>query len=208
MRLTLALVSLTLAAPVRAEEPADLLAGGDLGANWVTKGNWKLQADGSVSLTPRDGETGWARFDAYLWSKQSFADFECSFEAKLPPKGNSGFYFRISDTANPVKNGIEVQIIDSGKKPRGAKNLTDHDAGGLIPSVPPTLGNALPAGEWNAYRVTAKGDKLTVELNGEVVNEVDLSQPKLNERSKVGVIGFQDHGLPLSLRNIRVRELK
>jgi hypothetical protein len=48
---------------------------------------------------------------------------------------------------------------------------------------------------------------LTVVLNGEVVNEVDLTQGSLGKRPKVGYIGFQDHGLPLALRSIRVREL-
>ena len=40
------------------------------------------------------------------------------------------------------------------------------------------------------------------------VNEVDLkSQPRLKDRPDSGAIGFQDHGLPLALRKIRVRRL-
>jgi hypothetical protein len=46
-----------------------------------------------------------------------------------------------------------------------------------------------------------------VKLNGEVVNEVDLKQPKLEGRPDRGYIGFQDHALPLALRKIRIREL-
>ena len=53
-----------------------------------------------------------------------------------------------------------------------------------------------------------KGDQLTVKLNGKTVNEVDLkATPQLKDRPEKGFIGFQDHGLPLSLRNIRVRRL-
>jgi hypothetical protein len=39
------------------------------------------------------------------------------------------------------------------------------------------------------------------------VNEVNLKQPRLAERPDHGYIGFQDHGLPLALRKIRIREL-
>jgi hypothetical protein len=55
-------------------------------------------------------------------------------------------------------------------------------------------------------QVTVKGGKVTVMLNGEVVNDVPLS--KIKGRPDSGYIGFQDHGLPLWLRNIKVRELK
>jgi hypothetical protein len=65
-----------------------------------------------------------------------------------------------------------------------------------------------PAGEWNRMQVRVKGTKVTVLLNGEVVNEVSLDQGALKSRPLTGYIGFQDHGLPLWLRNIRVRDLK
>ena len=37
----------------------DLLAGGDLSKNWTTTGNWNLDKEGVVTLTPRPGEKGW-----------------------------------------------------------------------------------------------------------------------------------------------------
>lgn len=195
---------------LRAEEPArgwtDLLAGGDLAKNWTTTGNWKLDSNGVVTLTPRPGEKGWQRYDAYLWANKTHGDFEIEFEYMVQKGGNSGFYFRVGDVKQPVAKGIEVQIYDSGSKGPDAK-LTDHDSGGIIPSIPPVKNSAKPAGEWNKFHITSKGDKLTVVLNGVVVNEVDLNNPKLKDRPKVGSIGFQDHGLPLSLRNIRVRDL-
>ena len=48
---------------------------------------------------------------------------------------------------------------------------------------------------------------MTVILNGEVVNEVPLDNEKIKNRPPTGAIGFQDHGLPISLRNIRIRDL-
>ncbi len=186
----------------------DLLAGGDLAKNWQTTGNWKLDKDGVVSLVPREGEKGWTRYDAYLWLKdQKHADFEFQFDFKVNKGGNSGFYFHVGDLKSPVATGIEVQIYDSGSKKADAK-LTDHDAGGIIPGVPPKKNTCKPAGEWNAFHIICKGDKLTVKLNGEVINEVDLAGDKLKGRPKTGYIGFQDHGLPLSLRNMKIKELK
>lgn len=193
---------------LRAEENAewtDLLPEGNFKKHWTTTGNW-TSADGAATLTPREGEQGWSRFDAYLWSNKEYDDFEIEFEYKVEPRGNSGFYFNVGDKKSPVDKGIEVQIYDSGSKAEGAK-LTDHDSGGVIPGVPPTKNAAKPAGEWNKFNITVKGDQLTVKLNGQVVNELDLTQGRVQDRPKSGYIGFQDHALPLSLRNIKIREL-
>ncbi len=184
----------------------DLLKGGDLTAHWTTTGNWKLDKEGVVALEPRPGEKGWERYDAYLWSKKQYRDFEAEFEYKVAKNGNSGFYFHVGDQKSPVKHGIEVQIYDSHSRGRDAK-LTDHDSGGIIPGIPPTKNVARPAGEWNHMKVTCKDNKVTVTLNGVVVNEVPLDSRTIQDRPRTGYIGFQDHGLPLWLRNIRVREL-
>lgn len=181
------------------------LIDGDLKQHWSTTGNWSLSDDGVVTLTPRPGEKGWSRFDAYLWSKQPYDDFEIEFEYKVETSGNSGFYFNVGDTGDPVAKGIEVQIYDAPAK-QDAK-LTDHDSGGVIPGIPPSKAAAKPAGEWNRFRITVQGDTLTVRLNGQTVNEIDLTQGRLAGRPERGSIGFQDHGLPLSLRNIRIRPL-
>ena len=55
--------------------------------------------------------------------------------------------------------------------------------------------------------VTSVGGEVTVRLNGVLVNNVSLSHPQLKSKPKQGFIGFQDHGLPFWLRNIRIREL-
>ena len=151
----------------------NLLEGKDLTSHFQTKGNWILAADGVVALVPRKAESGWQRYDAYLWAKKQYKDFEAEFEYKLEKGGNSGFYFHVGDLKEPVKKGIEVQIYDSGSKAKNAK-LTDHDSGGIIPGIPPTKNTANKFGEWNKMRVTVKGNNVTVELNGEVVNYVPL----------------------------------
>jgi hypothetical protein len=188
-----------------AAEPEDLLAGNDLTKFWETTGNWSA-ADGVATLTPRPGEKGWSRWSAYLWSKNELKDFEIDFEYKLQPGGNSGFYFHVGDKNDPVKKGIEVQIYDSASFPP-EKPLNDHDSGGVIPGIPPTKRVAKPAGEWNHFHIVVKEGKLTVHLNGEVVNEISLDNPRIKDRPEKGYIGFQDHGLPLLIRNIRLKAL-
>ncbi|MBM3878424.1 MAG: DUF1080 domain-containing protein [Verrucomicrobia bacterium] len=174
---------------------------------WTTTGNWVLQ-DGVAALQPRPGESGWSRWSAYLWSKQQYTDFEIEFDYRLEPGGNSGFYFRVGDRNDPVAQGIEVQIYDSPSR-QSAASLTDHDAGGIIPGLKPHRPAAKPAGEWNTMKVTHYDHKIVVMLNDVNVNAHDLSGGgQLARRPRTGWIGFQDHGLPIALRNIRLRELQ
>jgi hypothetical protein len=183
------------------------VAGSKLAKDWTTTGNWRVGPDGVIALVPRPGESGWQRYDAYLWSRRQYKDFDADFEYKVAKGGNSGFYFHVGDLKDPVKHGIEVQIYDSPGKKEGAK-LTDHDSGGIIPGIPPTKTAAKPAGEWNRMQVTVQGKNVKVVLNGQVVNEISLDNPKIADRPPTGYIGFQDHGLPLWLRKIKIRELK
>ena len=184
----------------------DVLKSGDLNKHCHTKGNWILGKDGVVTLTPRPGERGWQRYDAYLWLKEEYKDFEVEFDYKVQKRGNSGFYFHVGDKKSPVAKGIEVQIYDSSGKKKGAR-LTDHDSGGVIPGIPPTKNTVKAAGEWNRFHITCKGRKVTIKLNGTVVNEISLDHARLKNRPPKGGIGFQDHGLPLSLRKFRIRAI-
>ncbi|MEM7236060.1 MAG: DUF1080 domain-containing protein, partial [Planctomycetota bacterium] len=85
--------------------------------------------------------------------------------------------------------------------------LNDHDSGGIIPGVAPKKNAASPPGTWNRFHIWVKGKELVVRLNGEVVNRVELGKGRIKDRPTSGSIGFQDHALPLKLRNLRVRKL-
>lgn len=199
--------SLLLSSFAQAEsEWLEPLAGSDLTTHWETTGNWSLR-DGVATLTPREGEKGWSRWSSYLWLKTgTYGDFEVEFEYMVQTKGNSGFYFHVGDKNEPVKTGIEVQIYDSASHAPG-KALNDHDSGGIIPGVPPVKRVAKPAGEWNKFHITCKNHEVTVVLNGEEINKLSLDFSKIKDRPATGFIGFQDHSLPLSLRNMKIRKL-
>lgn len=170
---------------------------------WTTTGNWFANERGELEIKPRAGEKGWQRYDAYLYSKKRLRNFVFDFEYKHPKGGNSGFFFRIADQANPVTSGFEVQINDT----HGKEKLTAHDCGGVISTAAPTKNAAKPAGEWNRMIVTMKGDDLKVELNGETVVDIDLKKASKKPVPDAGYISLQDHGLNLFFRNLRLKEL-
>ena len=168
-------------------------------SNIKTKGNWKIQEDGSLYLDPREGEKGWTRYGSYLWLKDDFKDFTVDFEYKHPKGGNSGLYFRIYDESDATAHGFEVQILDCF----GKKKLGPHDLGGVIGTSGPLVNAAKKPGEWNRMVVTLKDNKLTVVLNGKVV----LHEAQLPGVKPTGKLGFQHHGNPLEFANIFVKEL-
>jgi hypothetical protein len=173
---------------------------------WRTTGNWLPQEDGSLLIQPREGETGWERYDAYLWSENKYKDFVLDVQYMYPPDGNSGIYFRVADQADPVERGIEVQVLDSSKK---VGPLGHHDHGGVIRTVGPTMNMSRPPNTWNRMVVTCVGTHLQVELNGQPIIDTQLHEGPMKDRPLEGYIGLQDHGQPnnLKFRNIRILEL-
>ncbi len=177
-------------------------------SGWKTTGNWLVQDDGSLLIQPRDGEQGWSRWDAYLWSEKQYKDFVLDVEYAYPAGGNSGFYFRVGDRDDPVNQGIEVQILDSSAK-KGP--LSSHDHGGIVGTDSAASKNmSQPPGVWNRMVITCIGTHVKVELNGESIVHCHLDQTPMKDRPLGGYIGFQDHGQPnnIKFRNIRILEVK
>jgi hypothetical protein len=173
----------------------------------VTEGNWQIQEDGSLSLVPREGESGWKRYHHYLWLKEKFADFTFDFEYQHEAGGNSGFYFRCADRVDPTLSGFEVQILDSLGKPDS--EMGHHDNGGIIKTKGALKNMSKPAGEWNRMTVTMKGNRLIVVLNGETIHDLDLAAAKEagKELPAEGYLAIQDHGQPFRVRNIQIKRI-
>ncbi len=182
---------------------------GDLD-NVTTEGNWIVEGT-TVFLEPRPGEEGWKRYGSYLWLLGEYHDFICQFEFKFSTRGNSGFYFRVADTADPVVTGLEIQLTQCHKK----EEIGWHDLGGIIKFKEREVGDpraraTKPPGEWNTARVTMQGNHLTVIINDILVHDrLDLSAHEIDGAplATSGSIGFQDHGMPFWLRNIRIKKL-
>lgn len=179
----------------------DLFNGKDL-SGWQTTGNWIVK-DGVVTLHPREGETGWQRYDAYLTTEKKYRDFVLEVEFKFEPEGNSGVFLRVGDLKDPVSSGMEIQILDT----HDLEKPGNHDCGGLIRTTAPFTNAVKPAGEWNRYQIILKGSHLVVFLNGELVQALDLSRSAMKDRPLEGYIGFQDEAKVVSYRTIRIKEL-
>lgn len=197
------IASMTLSASLLSAGEWQDLTGKTLDDHWTTAGAWTFK-DGVFHLPNQDHKT-WTHYDRYLILKGHLVtDFE--FECEWKTEGNSGIYFHIPDLANvPERKHVEVQIYENSKwtKPE----LGDHAAGGIIPGHAPTKDACKPYGEWNKMHLKCVDNKIVVTLNGQVVNEVNLSEGKTAERSKIGGFAFQDHGFETSIRNIRLKSL-
>ncbi len=174
---------------------------------WTTTGNWIPQENGELLIQPRPGEKGWQRYGAYLWSKETYADFILDVEYSYPTGGNSGIYFRVADPGDPVQTGIEAQILDSSTK-KGA--LSHHDHGGIISTIGASKNMSRLPGEWNRMIIVVRGSHLEVELNGEKIVDIQLDESAVKDRPLEGYIGLQDHGEPnrLRFRKLWLKELK
>ena len=182
---------------------APLFNGKDL-AGWKTKGNWVYDTDGTVTLKPRPGETGWKRFDAYIFTERKYRDFVLDLEFKMEPTGNSGVFFCVADPLDPVAKGIELQILDTF----GLAKPGHHDCGGIIRAMAASKNMVKAPGEWNRYTLTLKDRRLTVDFNGERTIVLDLATSPMKDRPVDGHIGFQDEAKHVWYRNVRIKELR
>jgi len=65
-----------------------------------------------------------------------------------------------------------------------------------------THANERPLGEWNDYEIIVDGGKVTLIVNGEVVNEAtDVAQ-------NAGKICLQAEGVPIWFRRVRLAEIR
>lgn len=200
-------------AATRSDQNFFALYDGSSLSSWnFEKGGWTIDEDGNLARQP--GKRG-----NYIWSKESFDDFTLDLDFKMSKGCNSGVFVRTANPKSPVQTGIEIQILDS----HGRSGLGAHACGAIYDLVAPTTDAARAAGKWNHMTVTAKGSKLSVVLNSKLVAQMDLDRwaeagknpdgtknkfkTALKDFKRSGFIGFQDHGKPVWLRNVRVKRL-
>jgi hypothetical protein len=190
-----------------------LFNGRDL-SGWKVVGgksdNWRVEPDRKV-LATLGGDQGW------LLTEKEYGDFELRLEVRVNPRANTGVALRTSHGPFPggrLSQGMEVQLADDGWHRAmfawyGKKHLT----GGIFDLVAPSREAARPVGGWNALRITARGARVTVELNGTRVVDEDLAKfrgkaPKHpNLLAPKGHIGLQSFQGRAEFRRLAVRPL-
>ena len=172
---------------------------------------WSVQ-DGT--LTPGKQRGTW------LVSEKEYSDFVLEFEIKLTERGNSGVALRAPMKGDPAFDGMELQVADL-RYNTAAKD--SELTGGLYRAVAPSKQVYKPT-EWNTFRIELKGDRLKATVNGEVIQDIDLTKfdqpvkrhdgtnaPPIKDRPRKGHIGFQHlsrNNEPIQIRNARIKELK
>ncbi|MCA9145855.1 MAG: DUF1080 domain-containing protein [Planctomycetaceae bacterium] len=180
----------------------ELFNGRDL-SGWQAVGDSDLWVanEGILSATGRG--TGW------LSSNEEFSDFELHLEFRLPPEGNSGVFLRVPRSGGlSGSEFIEVQIYDGVLLNNGNHTGSLFNISKLGPAK-----SQRPAGEWNSMEIVAQQSRITVALNGEPLQDVDLSKavipaPMANNAARsIGFIGLQCLGTTVEFKNIRIRPL-
>jgi hypothetical protein len=129
-----------------------LFDGHDL-SGWTAVGdaNWTVQ-DG-VLVADKGAMS-------FLVSDASYRDFDLRVEIWISPEANSGVFIRCSDRKvfNPA-NAYEVNVFDARPDPTyGTGAIVDVAKVSPMPRA---------AGRWSLLEISARGDSLTVVLNGQ-----------------------------------------
>jgi len=205
-------------------------------------------ADGPVALFPDDGppkgwvvrawndvakpagdDTAWTVKDGvltpgkqrgtWLMSEKEYGDFVLEFEIKLSERGNSGVALRAPLRGDPAFDGLELQFADLRYNTMAkASELT----GGVYRAAAPTKQVYKPT-EWNTCKVELQGPRLKATINGELVQDIDLTTfdkpvarhdgtdaPPLKDRPRKGHLGFQHlsrNNEPIQIRNVKLTVL-
>lgn len=154
-----------------------------------------------------------------IYTSDTYKDFAVRFEFKLPPGGNNGLAIRYPGKGDTAYVGMcELQVLDNTHP--GYAGLKPHQFHGSVYGMAPALrGYLRPAGEWNYQTVTVRGHRITVELNGSVINDADLAKAdpatfmydaaKFKGRMRTeGHFGLAGHGKPIAYRNLFIKQLQ
>lgn len=149
-----------------------------------------------------------------LYTEKHYTNFRLELEYRWAPggqPGNSGIMSRITPGTGALPRTVEVQLhhgnagdviglqgfpIAAGGQARWFQR--DSKVAGLISGVKKAAAAEKPPGEWNRVELEARGDRYTVKLNGQVVNEVS------GVEVRAGPIGLQSEGGEIHFRGVRL----
>jgi hypothetical protein len=162
------------------------------------KAHWRAENQELIN----DGE------GAYATTEKDYGDFELLVEYRTVARADSGIYLR----------GVpQVQIWDYTDKEKfpigsdkGSGGLWNNSAG--APGKDPLVLADKPFGEWNAFRITMVGSRVSVWLNEKRVVDHAMLENFYDPSRKTAVpakgpIELQTHGGEIRWRNIFIREI-
>ena len=157
-----------------------------------------------------------------LITEKKFNDYELAWEWKVPPAGNNGIKYFVTE-ARTKSPGPEYQMIDDAGHPDAQKGGALHQTASFYDVLPPAADKPLKkAGEWNQSRIVVRGKNVEHWLNGKNVLTYNLDSAEVKAgiaKSKFkNEAGFGDkieghimltyHQDDCWYRNIKIREIK
>jgi hypothetical protein len=184
---------------------------------WIQKnGTAKYKVvDGTIHGTTNEGSP-----NSFLCSAKEYGNFELEFEVKVHDSLNSGVQIR-SKTKEPKNDakfgrvyGPQVEIEAGGDNGAEAGYVYGEATGlGWLTSKEDLKPHkVMKDGEWNKFRVVAKGATISTWINGQQMEE--LTHEEIYKTHPKGFIGLQVHGVKkgsgpydVAWKNIRIKEL-
>ena len=165
---------------------------------------WVTPEDKSLFVV-EDGEIvgrtkGDLKKNEFLATDKPYGDFVLKAKVKFR-NGNSGIQFRSKRTDEGVVSGPQADVAD------GYWGLLYEERGrGILERYPEEKANELvKKGDWNEFVITAKGQHVTIDLNGTRV--IDREDPQFD---KDGIIALQVHvgpAMEVRYKDIEIKEL-
>ena len=187
-------VSTTLVLAACASGPfanqAALIDGATGLGNFERVGNANWQAtDGVVQASQGD------KTQAFLVTKGSYKDFTARIEFWASDDANSGVFFRCQDPAKITdENCYEANIFDQ-------RPDLSYGTGAITKVAKVAMPYPKVGGQWNTYEITAKGNRLTLVLNGQ--RTVDVQDDKFAS----GPIALQWARGTIKFRKVEIKPL-
>lgn len=159
-------------------------------------------------LTCRGAPRGYLKFDRDL------ADFDLSLEWRRPAgtkPGRAGVLIRVTGPDRIWPRSLEAQL-NAGQAgdfwglggfaldgPAERKSVVENPQQGRLTNLKRTADPEKPAGAWNLYEISARGDVVTLRINGVEVNRATGCD------TNAGRICLTAEGDPIEFRNVRLR---
>lgn len=197
---------------VFAAEAVSLFDGKTLAGWKQNNGTAKYEVvDGTIVGTTAEGSP-----NSFLSTEKLYGDFELEFDVKVDNALNSGVMVRAQTKDGKPDgrvNGPQVEIEASGEKGAEAGYVYGEAIGGwMTPKDKLVPHKKFKDGEWNHYKIVAKGPRIQVWINGEVVE--DLTDEKVFASHPKGFISLQVHSIKkgtgpysVAFKSITLKEL-
>jgi hypothetical protein len=203
-----------------------------------TLSGWKMAEHGKAKYEVVDGAIHGVTVEgspnSFLMSEREYGDFELEFEVRVHDSLNSGCQIR---SRGKLATDVDAEENRTGRRPQGEGGLgrfhgpqveIERSPGfagyvygeatqyGWLSPEPKSGGkphDLMKSGDWNQFRIVAKGPRIQTFINGTAV--ADLTHEDIYKTHPRGHIGLQVHGIAagtgpfdVSWRKLRIRELK